>query len=140
MEITLVYVSSATHLMAESELIDLLRTCRDNNAKAGITGMLLYKDGNFMQAIEGPEDAVTHLHRKILADPRHKGLITLVREPINTRQFGDWSMAFRNVDLLSETEREAYSEFLNEPFTEESFGSNPNKALKLLIAFKKNAR
>jgi hypothetical protein len=138
--ITLVYVSSATHLMAESELIDLLRTCRDNNAEAGITGMLLYKDGNFMQALEGPEDAVTRVHSKILADPRHKGLITLVREPLESRQFGEWSMAFRNVDLLSKSEQETFSPFLSDPFTEEYFGSNPNKALKLLLAFKKNVR
>jgi hypothetical protein len=66
-------------LFSEEELIQLLETSRQNNAKIGVTGMLLYKDGNFMQLIEGPEEAVRALHAKISIDPRHRGLMTLLQ-------------------------------------------------------------
>jgi Sensors of blue-light using FAD. len=45
----LVYVSSATRPFSREDLRVLLETCRKNNAELGVTGMLLYKDGNFMQ-------------------------------------------------------------------------------------------
>jgi len=133
-----VYVSSAVRLMTPPELLNLLRQARENNARDQITGMLLYKDGNFMQAFEGEEEKVTHLHGKILADPRHKDIITLLKEPLEERRFGDWSMAFQNVDLLSEDERDAVSPFLNQPFDKNYFGDNPNNALKLLLSFRKS--
>jgi hypothetical protein len=31
---------------------------RENNAKRGVTGMLLYKEGNFIQVLEGDEREV----------------------------------------------------------------------------------
>ncbi len=54
----LVYVSSAVRPFSRVDLDDLLATSRANNARVGITGMLLYKDGNFMQVLEGDEEAV----------------------------------------------------------------------------------
>ncbi len=54
----LVYVSSATRPFSGEDLRALLETCRKDNAELGVTGMLLYKDGNFMQVLEGDEDAV----------------------------------------------------------------------------------
>lgn len=52
---------------------------RTNNERAGITGMLLYKDGNFMQLLEGEKEAVLRLHKNIIVDPRHKGFLTLLQ-------------------------------------------------------------
>ena len=51
--IALVYVSAARKLFDEAELSALLTQCRANNARLGVTGVLLYADGNFMQALEG---------------------------------------------------------------------------------------
>jgi len=73
----LVYVSSATLPFSGEDLRALLATCRENNAELGVTGMLLYKDGNFMQVLEGDEQAVRGLYARIAADPRHGGEITL---------------------------------------------------------------
>lgn len=133
-----VYISSAVRLMTPPELVELLRQARENNEREEITGMLLYKDGSFMQAFEGEEERATLLHNKILADPRHKNIITLLQEPLETRQFGGWSMAFQNVDLLGEDERAAINSFLSQPFDKNYFGSNPNNALKLLLSFRKS--
>lgn len=41
--------------------------------------MLLYKDGNFMQLLEGEKEAVLRLHKNIIVDPRHKGFLTLLQ-------------------------------------------------------------
>ncbi len=61
---SLTYVSSAVRPFAEDELADLLAVSRQNNARLGITGMLLYKDGNFMQVLEGEEAEVRTLYEK----------------------------------------------------------------------------
>ena len=56
--ITVAYVSSATHLMTEDELAAILDVSRERNARDGITGLLLYSDGDFIQVLEGPEAPV----------------------------------------------------------------------------------
>ena len=52
----LIYVSSAIKLMHDDELLLLLEKARENNSRLGITGMLLYKEGNFMQMLEGGKE------------------------------------------------------------------------------------
>jgi hypothetical protein len=54
----IVYVSAASEPFSDQQLKELLQKSRQNNVAAGITGMLLYKDGTFMQTLEGPELAV----------------------------------------------------------------------------------
>lgn len=133
-----VYASSAVRLMRQPELLELLQQARENNARNRITGMLLYKNGNFMQAFEGEEENAIPLHNKILSDLRHKNIITLLSTSLETRQFSDWSMAFGNIDLLSDDERVGFSPFLKEPFNKDYFGANPHNALKLLLSFRKS--
>ena len=89
------YISTATHLMSEADLSALLLDARNRNAPAGITGMLLYCEGTFMQYVEGPEDAIDGLWLKLGHDRRHYGVVKLFRQPIDARVFDGWSMAFR---------------------------------------------
>ncbi|HKH09805.1 MAG TPA: BLUF domain-containing protein [Rubrobacter sp.] len=133
----LVYVSSAVRPFSRPELEDLLATSRDNNARAGVTGMLLYKDGNFMQVIEGEEEAVRALYDKIGNDPRHRGEITLRQDFTEGRQFPDWSMGFRDLQSPEARAIPGYSEFLNTPLTGQEFSGDPTRAQKLLLTFKK---
>ena len=133
----LVYVSSATLPFSGEDLRDLLATCRKNNAELGITGMLLYKDGNFMQVLEGDEEAVRGLYARIEADPRHGGEITLQQGFTEGRQFPDWSMGFRDLNSSEENSTPGYSEFLNAPLTGREFSGNPSRAQKLLLTFKR---
>jgi len=62
---SLVYISSTTTALSPTELADLLAKSHVNNAALGITGMLLYKDGNVTQVLEGEEDKVRALYHKI---------------------------------------------------------------------------
>ena len=134
---SLVYVSSATLPFSAEDLRDLLATCRENNAALGVTGMLLYKDGNFMQVLEGDEKAVRGLYARIEADPRHGGEITLQQGFTERRQFPDWSMGFRDLNSTEEASTPGYSEFLNAPLTGREFPGVPSRAQKLLLSFKR---
>jgi hypothetical protein len=93
----LAYVSAATRRFDQQELETLLATCRRNNAALGISGALVYADGSFMQVLEGDEDTVRALYARIERDPRHHDLIVLDEGAEPVREFGDWSMAFRDL-------------------------------------------
>ncbi len=134
----LVYLSSAVTPFTHSELTDLLEKSRVNNAAVGISGMLLYKDGNFMQVLEGDEGAVRTLYDKVARDPRHRGLLVLLQGPLAERQFPDWSMGFRDLKAADVLAMPGYSEFLNTPLTDPCFSSDPTRCQKLLTTFKKS--
>lgn len=134
----LVYVSSAVEPFTEVELLALLEQSRENNQRLGITGMLVYKDGNFMQALEGEQSVVSELHRRIERDTRHRGMITLLQGDHNERQFPEWSMGFRNLDAPEVRSVPGYSEFLNTPLTAAAFSGQPSRCQKLLLTFKRS--
>ena len=77
---SLIYVSSAVQLMAGEELTQLLLQSRAKNVRLEITGLLLYKDGDFMQALEGAEDRVKLLFETIQRDSRPPHSATLERQ------------------------------------------------------------
>lgn len=134
--ISLIYVSSAVELFSPTELVTLLEVSRRNNTLTDISGLLLYKDGNFLQVIEGEEEEIHRLHAKISRDPRHTGLITLTERVIQQRQFSDWRMGFKNLSDPGVRTLPGYSEFLNTPLTGAEFAANPSRAERLLQTFK----
>lgn len=136
----LAYVSSAKRPFSEPQLVELLEKSRANNEASNITGLLLYRDGNFIQAIEGDRDAVTLLHRKISADPRHHGLITMYTREVEAREFAEWSMGFRNLSDPSVLELPGYSTFLNHDFMAPPTSDGVSKLRRLLELFRTNAR
>lgn len=135
---TLTYVSSAVRPFSEAELAELLAHSRRNNAELDVTGMLLYKDGNFMQVLEGEEDAVRGLYARISDDPRHTGDIVIRKAATDFRDFPDWTMAFRNLDLPETRSTPGYSDFLDAPLTGKEFSGDPSRSQKLLLTFKRN--
>ena len=134
--LSLIYVSSATQLLSSEQLLALLQTSRRNNERDGVTGMLLYKDGNIMQAIEGEEEVIHRLHAKILRDSRHCGVLTLLERNIPERQFGDWSMGFQNLADPAWHKLPGYSKFLDAPLDTHMVSVDPTQALKLLQIFR----
>ena len=90
----LIYVSTATKALHEEQLISLLESCRENNLKQKVTGMLLYKNGHFMQMLEGDEKTVKSLYEKICCDKRHHGQYLVMTGNTEQRAFPDWSMVF----------------------------------------------
>lgn len=94
----LIYSSAATLLLAEEELQRLLTNASARNQQLGITGVLLYHDGEFMQLLEGDADAIHELYKRIERDPRHTNILKLADKPIEFRSFPDWAMAFKTVE------------------------------------------
>lgn len=134
--LSLVYISSATKLFSDDELRALLEQSREKNAQLEITGLLLYKDGNFMQALEGPDRAVVDLFGTIERDPRHHGVLELIRQRIGAREFPSWSMGFRNLRDVTLREMPGYSPFMNDPLHAAGFEADPSRAQKLLRIFR----
>ena len=91
------YVSRLSQPMSSEQLLALLMQCRDNNAAQGVTGMLLYGNGTFLQVIEGDAPVIDGLVEKIWADPRHAEKKLLHRREISRREYADWSMAFERI-------------------------------------------
>ena len=136
----LTYVSSATGLFSTEQLHELLAKARVANERDGITGMLLYKDGNFMQTIEGPAPAIDALRERIELDPRHRGIIFLRSGSREQRLFDGWSMGFTDLTHGAMSDVPGYTEFLRTPFTAEVFGSDPEASQRLLLVFRDNMR
>lgn len=98
--LAIVYISSAVQPLTDADLKALLKQSRQKNAELEITGILLYRDGDVMQLLEGPEEAVKKLAKTIYADPRHSGIIQLLERKISQREFPEWSMEFQNLGTL----------------------------------------
>ena len=54
----LIYVSNARKLLSSDDLLELMTASRHFNETVGITGILLYCEGCFMQLLEGDENEV----------------------------------------------------------------------------------
>lgn len=138
--LSLIYVSTSIELLNDEELLDILKVSRVNNTSGEITGMLLYKGGNFMQVLEGPDDAVNGIFEKIKNDPRHKDVSVISREQIQSRQFPAWEMAFQNLDNPTLKNVPGYSQFLHDEFTADVYRENPLRAYIMLLTFRDNIR
>jgi hypothetical protein len=138
---TLVYVSSATALCGPDEVTKILHQSRDNNSRLGITGMLLHMGGNFMQALEGPEQAVLETYERVKWDPRHRGVMTLLQQPIEQRSFPAWSMDFRGAEDLAPAEAAATREFIHANIDARTGQDRPaTNVLRLLASFRRSMR
>lgn len=136
----IVYVSTASKVFNRTELLAFLKQTRERNTQAGITGVLLYKDRQLMEVLEGPEGAVKESFDHIRQRPEHYGLMVLSKAYITQRQFTDWSMAFRDLNLSKEPKLPGYSDFLNTSRPGAELASNLPPCEKLLLLFKENIR
>jgi len=134
------YISTASKLFSSAELREMLKESIKRNKAAGITGMLLYKDGQFMQVLEGTLEVVTATYGRISKDPRHHGIMVLVKGAVQERRFPGWSMAFRDLNLPDHQDVPGFSEFLNTPLTGKEFAGDLEHCEKLLLVFKKSIR
>jgi Sensors of blue-light using FAD len=91
----IIYASAASRNFSAIDLKKLLVRARLRNKEAGVTGMLVFHDGTFLQALEGEKYAVLDIFVRIKDDPRHHNLAVLHRgEGAGQRAFGDWSMGY----------------------------------------------
>ena len=92
------YVSTATGRMLREDLLAILSVSRRINQKNGVTGLLLFDGKDFLQVLEGDQEAVYETYRRIAQDKRHRDLNVLFEEQVDSSQFEQWSMGFQAVD------------------------------------------
>ncbi|MCK2034789.1 BLUF domain-containing protein [Microbacterium sp. SSW1-49] len=106
--VSLVYTSTAVRPLDDDALSGLLAQSRDANGARAVTGMLLYRDGRFIQVLEGARGVVTALAAVIARDGRHRGMRILLLEGISARQFPDWTMGYQSLSRLTEPRPDGY--------------------------------
>ena len=88
-----VAVYRSTSLIShQKDLKQLLDQSRADNARLGISGVLLHYDMTFLQVLEGGEQVVLDLLDRIGTDPRHNGMEVIFTQGEYQRVFQDWSM------------------------------------------------
>ena len=94
---SLVYSSTAVQPFDDAQLDALLQQARTRNSSLGITGMLSYRGGSFIQFLEGSEDHIDALMASIRADQRHRDVRVLIEDRISERQFSSWTMGYERM-------------------------------------------
>lgn len=93
----LIYASTAARALDEETLEALVTRARDKNARLGITGVLVYRNGSFLHVMEGEDaESVRALYETIRADDRHRWVTVLKASALDERDFPDQPLAFRN--------------------------------------------
>jgi hypothetical protein len=110
MLVRLIYASRAAATVGPEQLQAILRKSKANNPALGITGLLCFSDGVFLQALEGGRGAVNQLYNRLVTDPRHSGIQLLSYVEIDERRFAGWSMGQVNLAQLNPALLLKYSE------------------------------
>ena len=88
----LIYASTATVKMDFSQVKDISSRASRNNERYGISGLLVYGGGYFLQILEGRQKEINELYFKVAGDERHKNICLLDYENIAIQRYGKWAM------------------------------------------------
>jgi hypothetical protein len=100
MLVRLLYASRAIDTSPDA-IETILAQSRQHNPECGITGILCYGGGIFLQAIEGGRMAISELYGHIQRDRRHKDVVLLHYEEISERRFAGWTMGEVNMSRIN---------------------------------------
>jgi hypothetical protein len=106
----MIYVSRSVNPDSGSPTDSILASSREHNLSNGITGILCYGGGIYLQALEGGRNQVNALYHQIANDERHRDVVILLYEEITERRFGGWTMGQVNLTRLNTSIVLKYSE------------------------------
>ena len=95
------YASRPATPIDSDGLDEILRQCRKNNPRVGVTGLLCVTENLFIQVLEGGRNEVCDLYNAIARDERHRQVRLLSYEEITERRFGSWTMGQVSIDKLN---------------------------------------
>jgi hypothetical protein len=127
-----VYLSKAEDNFDERDLPSILEISQRNNRRDGVTGILLYKDGRFLQILEGDQATVHRIAQRIEADARHSEFAVIVDEAM-PRLFTDWSMGFADLNASIFDHHPAVLDYFRKTWCVESFKSAQTRVRRLLL-------
>ena len=120
----LIYRSVAKPSFKSSDVQNMLSNAREYNKKMGITGCLLYYNGEFIQYLEGNQIKVLELFDKIKKDKRHREIELISYGEREEREFQQWEMAYE--DFYGDNDQITYLKLLVS-----SFFDDPDKPANL---------
>ena len=126
------YLSQAAPNFSSIDLLSLLEQCQTNNRKLGLTGLLIFGNGTFLQVIEGEDHIVDALMEKISKDRRHTNFQILATFPIEERHYSDWSMGFEKLTEQTISEVPNLKNFTLSDFNPEYLSANDSVVESLL--------
>lgn len=88
----LIYTSRTTDKLSLADFRSVIERSAARNRESGITGMLVFGNGHFLQILEGARSAVTATFLRIAKDARHTQLEILDVSEIIERRFSSWGM------------------------------------------------
>ncbi|MBV5299831.1 MAG: BLUF domain-containing protein [Rhodoferax sp.] len=100
MLVRLLYASRAVDTSPDA-IESILHQSRAHNPASGVTGVLCYGGGIFLQVLEGGRMAVNELYGHILRDPRHTDVVLLHYQEITEREFAGWTMGEVNMSRIN---------------------------------------
>ena len=98
----LVYMSEAEPGLESSDIFQIVQTSAANNAKDGLTGFLLFRNGVFFQLVEGEQNALHGLLDRLERDMRHRHIRVIDDSEIEARAFAQWRMKRLRDDTAQE--------------------------------------
>ena len=128
----LTYSSLATRDLQLNELADLLAQAREKNARLGISGLLIYRDKEFIQLLEGDKATVFAMYETICGDSRNTRNYLMWDEAISQRSFAEWSMGFVTPAELELKDLPGYADFFQSGFNESSRRPNGSVGKRFL--------
>ena len=138
----LIYFSKATVWMKAPDLLKVLEVSRAWNETHGITGMLLYiqgekvdqKKGRFIQVLEGNEQDVKEIFEIIKSNSKHDHITLLNEGYLETRNFKNWQMGFESVTAADYQNKPGFVQ-IRQLFSDKYNGKKTNFALYFLRSY-----
>ncbi|MEN8790356.1 MAG: BLUF domain-containing protein [Flavobacteriaceae bacterium] len=118
----LIYRSVATLSFGRQEIRQMLDKARDKNKKLGITGCLLFYEGEFIQYLEGNQIKVLELFDEIKKDNRHNNIELISYAQREGREFENWEMAYE--DFFGDNDQITYLKLLIGSYFEDTDDSS----------------
>ncbi len=122
----------------EVQLENMLLPARQRNVQLGLTGLLIYSGGHFLQVLEGEVHCLERLYTKIEADKRHRNVRRLALVSLQHRMFSKWSMGLLNLDDRGNIDPRIFEKFqsqIHPGITEEQIAEPLFELLRELKSF-----
>jgi hypothetical protein len=91
---TICYISDSRINKSLTDFNNLIVKAKSNNTKNNITGILVYKNNNFLQVLEGHTETVDSVFDKIRMDQRHQNIFKIINTSIDERFFEEYEFGF----------------------------------------------
>ena len=102
------YVSTANLELRDQAISDIMAKTNEFNKSRDISGILLYNERSFFQLIEGEQNIIEDLYRKIAEDSRHHDIIKFLEKPVSRPPFDGYM-----TDFITDTNRFNEAELKN---------------------------